>query len=69
MQCYFPCYIHTVTIKYVYEGVYVTHNYNIRRKVCRQQLTTILFLVICDLNFRIELGNQLFWIQHIQSMY
>ena len=68
--------IHTVTrnmfIKVCehYSG-YVTQNSNVSSRVLREKtsiLVAILFFVTRDLNVRIQLGKQLFWIQHIQIM-
>ena len=53
-----------------YSG-YVTHNSYVSSRVLKKKtsiLVAILFFVTRDLNIRIQLGKQLFWIQHIQIM-
>ena len=53
-----------------YSG-YVAHNSYVSSRVLKKTtsfLVAILFFVTRDLNIRIQLGKQLFWIQHIQIM-
>ena len=53
-----------------YSG-YFTQNSYVSSRVLKKtsMLVAILFFVTRDLNVRIQLGKQLFWIQHIQIMY
>ena len=52
-----------------YSG-YVTQNSYVSGRVLKKtsMLVAILFFVTRDLNVRIQLGKQLFWIQHILIM-
>ena len=54
----------------VHYSVYVIHNSYVSSRVLKKTsiLVAILFFVTRDLNVRIQLGKQLFWIQHIQIM-
>ena len=67
--------VHTVTrsqfMKFcVHYSVYVIHNSYVSSRVLRKKFNFCGHFVFIthDLNVRIQLGKQLFWIQHIQIM-